>query len=301
MPEPKLKDKTRIKICLLLKLSNQYVNEEEATPKLNLVKKKTELHKNIANLLNQYVKEEEVTPGCVAAIHKQLKAGNKTPYVKDEWQLCLSKSVFEFIVEENKPAQEKLLDLATRSEINIKMDFEKDVQIEIDENSSLECPGLTEFEKKIIAIKPGNRKNRPVLLLGVMDLIAKGMIIANQIEPTIELLETFMKYWDKVGEKTKIREAPFVRPFFQLRKDSFWQLHPDTDKYYRLYEKLCESVSYAEIENDEFQLLKKKNCRDELRRVVLKFGCFSENDLQKIIPIVNESDYPFQIRSPQPR
>ena len=181
------------------------------------------------------------------------------------------------------------------------MDFEKDVQNEIDENSYLECPGLTEFKKKIIAIKPGSRKNRPVLLLGVMDLIAKGMIRANQIEPTVELLETFMKYWDKVGEKTKIREAPFVRPFFQLGKDFFWQLHPGTDKYYRLYEKLCETVSYAEIDYDEFKLLKKKNCRDELRRVVLNFGCFSDDDLQKIIPILNESDQPFQIRLPQPQ
>ena len=119
MPEPKLKDKTRIKVCLLLKLSNQSVNEEEATPKLNLVKKKTELHKNIANRLNQHVKEEEVTTRRVAAIHRRLKEPG-TPYIKDEWQLHLSKSVFECIIEEDKPVQEKLLDLATRSEINIK-------------------------------------------------------------------------------------------------------------------------------------------------------------------------------------
>lgn len=284
MPKPKLKDETRIKVCLLLKLLEK------------------ESHSNIAKLLNQHVKEEEVTTRRVAAIHRQLKEPG-TPYNKYEWQLCLSKSVFECIVEENKPVQEKLLDLATRSEINIKMDFEKDVQIEIDENSYLECSGLTEFKKKIIAIKPISRMNRPVLLLGVMDLIAKGMIIANQIEPTVELLETFMKYWDKVGKKTKIREAPFVRPFCQLGlgMNSFWQLHPDTDKYYRSYEKLCEFVSYAEIDNDEFQLLKKKNCRDELRRVVLNFSCFSDDDLQKIIPIVNESDHPFQIRSSQPQ
>ncbi|MBU4185481.1 MAG: hypothetical protein KKI12_12755 [Proteobacteria bacterium] len=118
MPEPKLKDKTRIKVCLLLKLSNQSVNEEEATPKLNLVKKKTELHKNIANRLKQYVKGEEVTHQRVAAIHRQLEKPG-APYNKYEWQLCISKSVFKCIVDEDKPVQEKLLDLAARSAINI--------------------------------------------------------------------------------------------------------------------------------------------------------------------------------------
>ncbi|MCK4618975.1 MAG: hypothetical protein KAT52_03440 [Desulfobacterales bacterium] len=66
-----------------------------------------------------HVKEEEVTTRRVAAIHRQLKEPG-TPYIKDEWQLHLSKSVFECIVEEDKPVQEKLLNLATRSEINIK-------------------------------------------------------------------------------------------------------------------------------------------------------------------------------------
>ena len=114
MSKPKLKDETRIKVCLLLKLL------EEVTLPLNLVKKEIELRKNIANLLNKYVKDEEVTPPRVAAIHRQLKEDGGTPYNKYEWQLCLSKSVFARIVEEDKPVQEKLLDLAACSEINIK-------------------------------------------------------------------------------------------------------------------------------------------------------------------------------------
>ena len=72
--------------------------------------------------------------------------------------------------------------------------------------------------------KRGVAPHKPILLLSVFELIEQGVIAANKIELSPELISSFLKYWGKVG--SDCHNPDVALPFFHLRSEGFWHLHP---------------------------------------------------------------------------
>ena len=66
--------------------------------------------------------------------------------------------------------------------------------------------------------------NKPLLLLTVIDLFAQGLITANLIEASDDLIDLFGLYWALVMPLD--RRGNLAMPFFHLRSEGFWQLVP---------------------------------------------------------------------------
>ena len=91
---------------------------------------------------------------------------------------------------------------------------------------------LEKYIKKFSSLRTNKGKNRypaltvhraphkPFLLLSVMDLIALGIIIENFIEPSLDLLETFNRYWSLV--MPVVSKTTMAHPFPRLQTDGFW-------------------------------------------------------------------------------
>lgn len=63
--------------------------------------------------------------------------------------------------------------------------------------------------------------HKPLMLLGVLDLVEECIIEHNRIDHDSRLVERFNDYWAAL--------APTWLPFFHLRFDGFWELTPRAD------------------------------------------------------------------------
>jgi putative restriction endonuclease len=68
------------------------------------------------------------------------------------------------------------------------------------------------------------RPHKPVLLLSILDLLARGEVTANDIALTPELEKTFRRYFDIVRKED---DQPTIQnPFYFLSGDGFWKREP---------------------------------------------------------------------------
>ncbi|ACU89026.1 HNH endonuclease [Desulfomicrobium baculatum] len=70
----------------------------------------------------------------------------------------------------------------------------------------------------------GRAPYKPFLLLAVLDLMDAGRITENRIVPDDDLTDAFMLYWNAILPD-RLRPSLHL-PFFYLRTDGFWTLHP---------------------------------------------------------------------------
>jgi len=126
--------------------------------------------------------------------------------------------------------------------------------------------------------------HKPILLLALLDLVARGAFTSNFIEVTgdlVELNELFTGYWRRVvplGQTSSI-----AYPFFHLKSEPFWELVPLPGKEAQLeHTKSVGSVSQlrtvalgARVDEDLFLLLQRPDSRAALRQVLVE-SCFSE-------------------------
>ena len=70
----------------------------------------------------------------------------------------------------------------------------------------------------------GVAPHKPLLLLAVIELIERRQIRENKIPLFPDLAAAFMRYWSKVTN----RKPNIALPFFHLKSDGFWHLHPNT-------------------------------------------------------------------------
>ncbi|MHB0754344.1 HNH endonuclease [Polaribacter sp. M15] len=107
----------------------------------------------------------------------------------------------------------------------------------------------------------GKAPHKPILLLSIMLLIKKGFITSNRIYINADLLLSFKNNWNKLVE-TK-HTCKFYLPFFHLRSEPFWFLVSKNGKSLELtssnsvksFKSLNETVAFAEIDKELFQLL----------------------------------------------
>lgn len=121
----------------------------------------------------------------------------------------------------------------------------------------------THFKKLRCAYVKGMGKapHKPILLLSIIQLIAKGVITTNRIFITSDLLLAFKQNWNQLVETDHNRN--FSLPFFHLRSEPFWHLVTKpgrgltitSSKSIKSFKNLNETIAFAEIERELFFLL----------------------------------------------
>ena len=119
----------------------------------------------------------------------------------------------------------------------------------------------------------GVAPHKPLLLLAVIELIERGQNPDNKIFLSPDLAETFIKYWLKITEG----RPNIGLPFFHLKSDGFWHLHPNAG-YEKVLEvadritavsRLREVIEYASLDNDLFVLLTDAGDREIIRQTLI--------------------------------
>lgn len=116
--------------------------------------------------------------------------------------------------------------------------------------------------------------HKPILLLAVIDLFEQGAMTTNKIEPSPQIVESFLKFWHLVSlEKPRI-----FLPFFHLKSDKFWHLHAKTGNEQMLamtkqtnsMMQLASIVEFASLDEDLFLLLHRADAREAIRRKIIE-------------------------------
>ena len=135
----------------------------------------------------------------------------------------------------------------------------------------------------------GPAPHKPLLLLVIIDFIRQGQIVENKIFPSPDLAETFLKYWTKIITN---RTPNFAMPFFHLKGDKFWHLHPNkgqkgklkTIKKIRKISDLLETVHYATLDADLFELLINAEDRKVIRQTLInKYFPGSKPEIESLL------------------
>jgi len=125
--------------------------------------------------------------------------------------------------------------------------------------------------------------HKPLLLLALLDLVARGVVTSPFIdvrEDLIELNELFTNYWRQV---VPIRQTSSIAfPFSRLHSEPFWELVPVDSQ--NLDRKTINSINTvnqlrqvtigSRIDSDLYALLQKEENRASLRQTLL-MSCFS--------------------------
>ena len=115
--------------------------------------------------------------------------------------------------------------------------------------------------------------HKPFVLLSVMDLIVQGEITKNSIEPSLELVETFNLYWNRimpVGTKGNM-----AYPFPRLKNDGFWHLVPNPgfetklDMDFSSMTRLRQVCAGARLDDELFRFLMQPEPRQQLRMILI--------------------------------
>jgi putative restriction endonuclease len=107
----------------------------------------------------------------------------------------------------------------------------------------------------------GRAPHKPILLLSIIQLIAKGKITSNRIFITSEIILAFKQNWNQLVDTGHSRN--FALPFFHMRSEPFWYLvakpgkriETTRSKSIKSFNNLNESIAFAEIDKELFLLL----------------------------------------------
>ena len=132
--------------------------------------------------------------------------------------------------------------------------------------------------------------HKPLLLLAVIELIEQGQICENRIYFSPALAETVMKYWVEVTD----RKFNIAMPFFHLKSDGFWHLHPNPGqkkvlegaRQIRSISGVQEVIAYASLDDDLFVLLTDTGNREIIRQTLI--STYFSNLKQKIESLIAE-------------
>ena len=136
----------------------------------------------------------------------------------------------------------------------------------------------------------GTAPHKPLLLLTIIELIERGQMYENKIYYSPDLERTFKKYWDKViGWNYSI-----ARPFFFLKSDGFWNLHPNigyedelrNTKRIDTTPKLRRLVAYAIMDEVLFVLLTNSQHREIIRQTII--NCYLTDIKNEIEDLIQE-------------
>jgi len=151
--------------------------------------------------------------------------------------------------------------------------------------------------------------HKPILLLAVMDMIARGVITSPFIAVTVDLVELnelFNLYWRRIIPLGQTSSIAF--PFTRLHNEPFWELVPLPDKELSAsainnitsVSQLRTLVLGARIDDDLFRYLNHPESRASLREILLQ-SCFSEQARASLIEqaAINSDAYRYSLELEQ--
>ena len=160
----------------------------------------------------------------------------------------------------------------------------------------------------------GDAPHKPLLLLAVIELIEQGQIRENRIYFSPDLAETVMKYWVEVTD----RRFNIAMPFFHLKSDGFWHLHPnpgykkvlESARQIRSISGIQEVIAYASLDDELFVLLTDAGDRETIRQTLIHtyFSNFKQA-IESLIAerqqigeygqlLIQEVEHPFSFQKP---
>ena len=160
----------------------------------------------------------------------------------------------------------------------------------------------------------GVAPHKPLLLLAVIELIERGQIQENKIYLSPDLAETFMRYWSQVTD----RKPNIALPFFHLKSDGFWHLHPnagyekvlDVADRITAISRLREVIAYVSLDDDLFVLLTDASNREIIRQTLIYVYLLEFKDgIEGLIAegkqiteyeqsLISEVEQPFSLQKP---
>jgi putative restriction endonuclease len=147
--------------------------------------------------------------------------------------------------------------------------------------------------------------HKPILLLAVLDLVARGVITSPFIEifgNLVELNELFNLYWRRIMPLNQTSSIAF--PFSRLHNEPFWELiplpgreiSPATINNISTVTQLRSLALGARIDGDLFLYLQASSSRNALREALLR-SCFSEEARRSLEDqaIINAEAYDYSM------
>jgi putative restriction endonuclease len=118
---------------------------------------------------------------------------------------------------------------------------------------------------------------KPALLLAVLEGVEEGLIQANRIAITPELIASFKAYCQLLSPGPEYAACPFQLPFFHLQSSGFWHLHAQrgrelvltSSKSVRSFGHLREVISYASLDEALWELVQQLPAREAIRQALL--------------------------------
>lgn len=139
------------------------------------------------------------------------------------------------------------------------------------------------YVKAFQSLKRGGTPSGPaphklILLLAVIDCIENGSLQQNGIKITEQLLGSYNSVWKRYIPEQASLKCVLELPYYHLKNDGFWILKPMPGKADQLLSqrqvstiaKLQETVEYAYVTNELYDLLNKTESREALKQVLVK-------------------------------
>lgn len=150
--------------------------------------------------------------------------------------------------------------------------------------------------KNLRTNKKWGRKSphKAVMMLAVLELYERNILTENEIFYDDELKSMFLQVWNKVMLNEPLFHPDAYLPFWYLQSDNFWHIIPRKGKEYILTimrdnnvkpteAKLCDSVKYAEMDEDLYFMMTIPSGRSSLKRALLEtYFDFSEMEIEKL-------------------
>lgn len=133
---------------------------------------------------------------------------------------------------------------------------------------------LQKFCKLRVDRSRGIAPHKPILLLSVIELVEQGLLRKNMIFLSVELVATFLKYWDNLGSES--HRSDIALPFFHMSSEGFWHLKPkpgfesviSSKVKLRTISALRDAVQYAYLDEQLFDLLQAPIARSNLVNII---------------------------------
>lgn len=122
----------------------------------------------------------------------------------------------------------------------------------------------------------GKAPHKPILLLSIIQLIKKNDINSNRIFITADLLLAYRNTWEFLVDTAHIPN--FALPFFHMRSEPFWhlvtkpglELKVNKSKSIKSFKSLKDSIAFAEIDKDFYNLLSDDSSRNIIEEIILQ-------------------------------
>jgi len=150
------------------------------------------------------------------------------------------------------------------------------------------------FQKLRVDRAHGVAPHKPILLLSVIEQFQQKLILRNEIYLSSELNQTFLKYWSYLGSAS--HNPDISRPFFHMKSGKFWHLwaNPgfgklvDSGIKLKTFAEVRESVKFAYLDEDLYEILQEPSLRDSLVAVLVSRWFPGKLDLVRAIAQTDE-------------